>query len=93
MRDFVNTIDFPAAANILLLYPGESLRNQIGLWASRCFDRRVDVSFERSLPEIRSLLPYADMVVVDATEDPSQATDAFAGGWRLEPAPSPCTRS
>ena len=68
---------FSVPVNILLLYPGESLKRQIGRWALRHRDRNVGMSFERSLPEIRNLVHHADMVLVDATEDPSQATDVF----------------
>ncbi|KKK48616.1 hypothetical protein LCGC14_3143320, partial [marine sediment metagenome] len=39
--------------------------------------RQDEGSFERSLPEIRKLLRVSSTVLVDATEDPSQATDAF----------------
>ena len=66
-----------AAADVLLLYPGESFRDQIGLWAFRHPQRGVNMSCERSLPGIRQLLRRARTTVVDATEDPAQATDAF----------------
>jgi hypothetical protein len=67
----------PATADVLLLYPGESLRSQIRLWAMRHPERRVDASREKSLVEIRRLLCQTAAAVVDATEDPGQATDAF----------------
>ena len=66
-----------ATADILLLYAGESFRDQIGFWAFRHPQRRVDASCERSLPAIRQLLSHARATVVDATKDPAQATDAF----------------
>jgi hypothetical protein len=53
------------------------LRRQIGFWASNHPERQVDMSDERSLPKIRKLLQPSGAVLVDATEDPSQATDAF----------------
>lgn len=67
----------PATADVLLLYPGESLRAQTDVWAAQHPERQVEASFERSLPEIRKLLRNAGASLVDATEDPSQATDAF----------------
>jgi hypothetical protein len=73
----VGTECHSATADVLLLYAGESFRDQIGLWAFHHPQRRVDVSCERSLPAIRQLLSHVRATVVDATEDPSQATDAF----------------
>lgn len=67
----------PTAPGILLLYPGESLKNQIGLWTWRHPERWTETSFEHSLPEIHARLQEAGAVLVDATEDPAQATDAF----------------
>jgi hypothetical protein len=64
-------------ADVLLLYAGTSLQDQIGLWAVRHPKQRVDASRERSLPEIRRLMQRFGAAVVDATEDPSLATDAF----------------
>ena len=46
-------------------------------WGERCPGWQVEVSFERSLPEIRKLLAHAHTVFVDGTEDPSMAVDAF----------------
>jgi hypothetical protein len=73
----MSTICRPATADVLLLYPGQSLRDQMELWCGRHPDRRVQVSCERSLPEIRQLLHRAESTIIDATEDPCQATDAF----------------
>lgn len=66
-----------ATADVLLLYPGDSLRDQIGLWAVRHPEQRVAVSFERSLPKMRRLLNRVGATLVDATKDPSMAADAF----------------
>jgi hypothetical protein len=63
--------------DVVLLYPEESLTDQIRRWIMKDPRRRVEVSYERSLPGIRRLLRQARMALVDATEDPSQATDAF----------------
>jgi hypothetical protein len=81
-RALLRYVAVPRADNgdttdVLLLYPGESLSDQLGIWARRYSDRHVETSFERSLPEIRRLLRRAGTVVIDASEDPSQATDAF----------------
>jgi hypothetical protein len=73
----MSTICRPATADVLLLYPGQSLRDQMALWRGRHPQRRVQVSCERSLPEIRRLLHRAESTIVDATEDPCKATDAF----------------
>ncbi len=73
----MSVLNFPATADLLLLYPGESLMDQISLWTPRHPERQVATSFERSLPKIRTLLRNAGAAMVDATEDPSQATDAF----------------
>ena len=73
----MTVLQLPTTADILLLYPGESLRDQIGVWARRHPERQVDSSLERSLPAIRGLLRRAGSSLVDATEDPGQATDAF----------------
>ena len=73
----MSTLFLPTTADVLLLYPGESLQDQIGLWSQRHPERRVNVSIARSLPEIRQLLRRAGAALVDATEDPAQAADAF----------------
>jgi hypothetical protein len=67
----------PTTPGILLLYPGESLKNQIGLWTTRHSEWQLTISFEQSLPVIRKLLRDAGAAIVDTTEDPSQATNAF----------------
>jgi hypothetical protein len=77
MRTSVSVSYLPATADVLLLYPGESLADQLGLWSSRHLDRQIETSFERSLPEIRRLLGNTATALIDATQDPSQATDAF----------------
>ena len=66
--------------DVLLLYPGESLKSQIEFWASRHPRRNVVVSFERALPEIRELLRCTSMALIDATADHAQAIDAFLQG-------------
>lgn len=73
----MSVLHLPATADVLLFYPGESLGDQLGLWTARHPDRQVETSFERSLPEIRKLLRNAGIALIDATENPSQATDAF----------------
>jgi hypothetical protein len=73
----VSILHLPATADVLLLYPSCSLKDQIVVWASRHPERQVETSFERSLPEIRKLLRNAGAAMIDATADPGQATDAF----------------
>ena len=67
----------PVTADVLLFYPGRSLREQVHLWNARCPERCVETSRVCSLPEIRRLLRRSDAVLIDATRDPSRATDAF----------------
>ncbi len=73
----MSILHLPSTADVLLLYPGDSLRGQIRCWSQRHPRQRVETSFERSLPNIRELLRGTSTALVDATDDPSQATDAF----------------
>jgi hypothetical protein len=73
----MSLLHLPATTDILLLYPGQSLLDQVDLWAAQHPERQLEVSRERSLPEIRDLLRHSGAAVADATEDPAQATDAF----------------
>ena len=73
----MSAIRHPATADLLLLYPGESLKEQISRWALQHPERQVNVSFEQSLPGIRRLLRHADATLLDATQDPSMAIEAF----------------
>jgi len=66
-----------AASGIVLFYPGRLLTDQIRDWAQRHGGCRATVSFERSLPGIRKWLRRAALAVIDASEDPAQASDAF----------------
>jgi hypothetical protein len=73
----VSVVRVQTTADILLLYPGGSLRDQIESWSRHHPDRHVRISFERSLPGIRTLLRHVDLTVIGATSDPAWATDAF----------------
>lgn len=73
----MSVLHLPVSADVLLFYPGRSLGDQLGPWAARHTDRLIEMCFERSLPEIREALKNVGIVVIDATEDPAQATDAF----------------
>ena len=53
------------------------MTDQVQAWAGRHPDCQVAVSYERSLPKIRKLLDHAQSTVVDGTDDPSLAADAF----------------
>jgi hypothetical protein len=64
-------------SGIVLFYPGRLLASQICDWAERHGGCRTDISFERSLPDMRKRLRLAELAVIDATEDHAQATDAF----------------
>lgn len=73
----MSILHLPSTADVLLLYPGDSLRDQVRCWSQQHPWRHVTTSFERSLPEIRKLLRVSNTALVDATDDPSLATDAF----------------
>ena len=73
----MSILHLPSTADVLLLYPGDSLRDQVRYWSQQYPLWRVETSFERSLPEIRELLRGSSTALVDATDDPSLATDAF----------------
>lgn len=73
----VDVLRFPATIDVLLLYPGDSLLSQVNAWAMWHPERRVELASERSLPEVRKLLCSAGTALIDATDDPSQAADAF----------------
>jgi len=87
-------VPFPGQAevDVLLLYPGDSLMEQL----DECLGNKeeltkmglnevglkevgvkVDTCFVTSLPEIRKALTGVRLAVLDATADPAQATDAF----------------
>jgi hypothetical protein len=53
------------------------LISQIHDWASRHGGCRTAISFEHMLPGIRKWLHSAELAVIDATDDPAQASDAF----------------
>lgn len=65
------------ASGIVLFYPGGLLTGQIQDWARRHGGCRAVVSFERTLPGIRKWLRSAALALIDATEDPALASDAF----------------
>jgi hypothetical protein len=61
----------------VLFYPGRLLISQIRDWADRRGGCRYALSFDRAIPIIRKRLRRAELAVIDATEDPAQASDAF----------------
>jgi hypothetical protein len=62
---------------IILFYPSLSLRGQLQSWSEQRGGRQMQISFERSLAGIRRQVRRVDFVLVDATEDPAQASDAY----------------
>ena len=69
----------PPVGEIALFYACESLARQITKWAQKHPGYTIKCSFVRLLPEeFRAQLERADMAVVDATDDPAQACDAFS---------------
>jgi hypothetical protein len=65
-------------ADAVLFYPQDSLKNQLAAWGGRHSQYRVAQSFAKALPEVRKALRGMSVAVVDATDDPSQAMDAFS---------------
>jgi hypothetical protein len=68
---------FQPTPQIVLFYPSPSLRGQLQAWSDQRGGRRMQISFERSLAGIRRQVRRVDFVLVDATEDPAQASDAY----------------
>jgi hypothetical protein len=61
----------------VLFYPSPLLEVQIRDWAEQHGGCRAAVSFERSLPGIRKCVRRAALALIDASDDPALATDAF----------------
>ena len=53
------------------------MASEIRNWADRHGGCRTIFTVERTLPGIRRQLRRAELAVIDATEDPAQASDAF----------------
>jgi hypothetical protein len=53
------------------------LADQLENWWEHRGGPRIDFSFERSLDGIRRQIQSVDFVLIDATEDPAQASDAY----------------
>jgi hypothetical protein len=66
-----------SAPQILVFYPSRSLAGQLQAWLEQCGGRQTQASFERSLAGIRRQIRNADFVLIDATDDPALASDAF----------------
>ena len=73
----MSVLHLPVTADVLLLCPGASLKDQVDLWAVRHPEWRVERSQGWSPPETRPLLRYAGTALVDATADPVRAREAF----------------
>jgi hypothetical protein len=67
-----------ATSEIVVFYPGSSLQEQVATWVDGHAECRLEASFAKSLPGIRVALDKAAVALLDATEDPCQATDAFS---------------
>jgi hypothetical protein len=66
-----------STSGIVLFYPNRLLTNQVFDWADRHGGCKTSVAFERTLPGIRKCLRRCELAVINATDDPSQASDAF----------------
>ena len=73
----MSVLHLPVTTDVLLLYPGESLKDQIGRWAMRHPEWRVETAAEWMPMEVRARLRSASAAVVDATEDPARAREVF----------------
>jgi len=65
-------------SDIVLLYPGESLKRQVAGWADTHPEYSLEVSFATFPAEIQEVLRNAAVALLDATEDPRQAAVAFS---------------
>jgi hypothetical protein len=73
----VSVVNLSSTFDVLLLYPGDSLKDQISSWSLRHPERRAVATFAQSPPEVRTLLRRAGAAMVDATYKPAQASSAF----------------
>ncbi|MGW8257345.1 MAG: hypothetical protein ACWGMZ_07675 [Thermoguttaceae bacterium] len=76
-RDTKTAQGFQSKAGLVLFYPGAFLLNQIRFWAERRSGCKYAICFDRALPLIRKRLRRTELAIIDATDDPSQASDAF----------------
>jgi hypothetical protein len=53
------------------------LTDQLQSWSDHHGGQHLQISHERSLSGIRQQINRADFVVIDATDDPAQASDAY----------------
>jgi len=74
--------DQDVRTGIVMLCPGESLADQVSAWAERHPECRLDSSHPRSPPEVRRALRDASVALLDATDDPAGAADAFTQAVR-----------
>ena len=73
----MGVLHLPVTTDVLLLYPGISLQEQIGSWAMRHPQQHVEASSWWSPRDLAALLRYARTVLVDATDDPARAREVF----------------
>jgi hypothetical protein len=64
----------PATSDVLLFYPGPSLRERALHWNGRW---NIETSSVGQLPAVRRMSRRSGAVVIDATADSSRAVDAF----------------
>ena len=91
-RRVLGVLQLPVTTDVLLLYPGVSLQEQIGLWAMRHPQQHVEASSWWSSRDLERLLRHARTALIDASEDPERARGVFAGGRPFGAARSPCMR-
>ena len=73
----MGVLHLPVTTDVLLLYPGVSLQDQIGSWAMRHPQRHVEASLGWSQRDQGVLLRYVRTALVDATEDAVRAREVF----------------
>jgi hypothetical protein len=66
----------PSVPQIMLCYPSASLCGQLQTWSDQRGGRPLQIFFERSLAGIRRQVHRVDFVLVDATDEPEQASGA-----------------
>jgi hypothetical protein len=80
LASWMSTLTTP---QILMLYPCRSLLRQLKDWSEGRGGRHLQISFERSLAGIRRQTRRVDFAVIDATEDPAQAADAYFQSFKI----------
>jgi hypothetical protein len=64
--------------DVVVFYPRDSLAQHLAAWNGRHLQYRIEQSFAKDLPNVCKVLRGAPVVVIDVTDDPSQALGVFS---------------